>query len=67
MACLALVKITLMHACMCIYCYMQINCFFTESRSAYMYKCGALYWAIYMMLITYIIYMKVGKLVDTLQ
>ena len=62
-----------MYACMHIYCYVQINYFVTVSVyfvtvsvHVYIYKCGTLQRAIYMMLIYYVIDTRVGILVDAL-
>ena len=51
----------------CLYPYLllcAIELLFTATVNVHIYKCGALKWAIYKMLIGYIIYTTVGSLID---
>ena len=65
---LALLKITLTYACMCIYCYVPIIIYMSVSiyLYAHAYVCddGELNWTIYMTLIGYTIYNTLGMLVN---
>ena len=58
-----LLKRTLIYGCMHIYCYVQIIAIYSRCTCLYI-QCGTLQWTVYMTLIGYSIYTKVGVLVD---
>ena len=56
---LAIVNITLLDACMHLYCYVQVVLFIVSVHAS-IYRDGALWWTIYVMLVSYNIYNRFG-------